>query len=119
MNIEAFREYCLNKPGTTEETPFGPDTLVFKVMGKMYALTGIDTFEFINLKCDPEYAIELREQYDGSIRPGYHMNKKQWNSVDTDGRVPDQLVKQLIDDSYDLIVDKLPKKLKEELSNLE
>ncbi len=118
MNIEEFRDYCLIKPGTTEETPFGPDTLVFKVMGKMYALTGIESFEFINLKCDPEYAIELREQYDGSIRPGYHMNKKQWNSVDTDGSVPDNLIKQLIDDSYDLIAAKLPKKVKEELDSL-
>ena len=71
MSIEEFRDYCLAKPGTTEETPFGPDTLVFKVMGKMYALTGIDTFQFINLKCDPEYAIQLREQFDGSIRPGF------------------------------------------------
>lgn len=118
MNIEEFRDYCLLKPGTTEETPFGPDTLVFKVMNKMYALTGIDTFEFINLKCDPEYAIELREKYDGSIRPGYHMNKQQWNSVDTDGAVPDDLIRQLIDDSYDLIVAKLPKKIKEELDKL-
>ncbi len=118
MNIEQFRDYCIAKPGTTEETPFGPDTLVFKVMGKMYALTGIDTFDFINLKCDPEYAIELREQYDGSIRPGYHMNKKQWNSVDTDGSVPDYLIKQLTNDSYELIVAKLPKKVKEELDKL-
>lgn len=118
MNIEEFRDYCITKPGTTEETPFGPDTLVFKVMGKMYALTGIDTFDFINLKCDPEYAIELREQFDGSIRPGYHMNKKQWNSVDTDGSVPDHLIKQMTDDSYDLIVAKLPKKVKEELAKL-
>ncbi|MEQ9006579.1 MAG: MmcQ/YjbR family DNA-binding protein, partial [Ekhidna sp.] len=112
------RDYCLAKPGTTEHTPFGPDTLVFKVMGKMYALTGLDSFEFINLKCDPEYAVELREKYDGSIRPGYHMNKKQWNSVYTNGEVSDVLIKQLIDDSYNLIVDKLPKKLKEELKEL-
>lgn len=118
MNIEEFRDYCLLKPGTTEEMPFGPDTLVFKVMGKMYAVSGIDTFDFINLKCDPEYAIELREKFDGSIRPGYHMNKKQWNSVDTDGSVPDQLIRDLIDHSYDLIVAKLPKKLKEELSRI-
>ncbi|WP_370086658.1 MmcQ/YjbR family DNA-binding protein [Ekhidna sp.] len=118
MNIEEYRDYCLAKPGTTEHTPFGPDTLVFKVMGKMYALTGIESFEFINLKCDPEYAIELREKYDGSIRPGYHMNKQQWNSVYTDGAVPDDLIRQLIDDSYDLIVAKLPKKLKEELKEL-
>ena len=119
MNIEEFRDYCLAKPGTTEETPFGPDTLVFKVLGKMYALTGIETFEFINLKCDPEYAVELREQYDGSIRPGYHMNKKQWNSVYTDGVVPDNLIRQLIDDSYTLIVAKLPKKDQEHLKTLE
>ena len=118
MNIEEYRDYCLAKPGTTEHTPFGPDTLVFKVMGKVYALTGLDSFEFINLKCDPEYAVELREKYDGSIRPGYHMNKQQWNSVYTDGRVSDVLIKQLIDDSYNLIVDKLPKKLKEELKEL-
>ena len=118
MNIEAFRDYCLAKPGTTEETPFGPDTLVFKVMGKMYALTGIDSFEFINLKCDPEYALELREKFDGSIRPGYHMNKKQWNSVDTDGRVSDELILDLINHSYDLVVSKLPKKDKEVLKDL-
>lgn len=118
MNIEEFRDYCLMKPGTTEETPFGPDTLVFKVMGKMYALTGIDSFEFINLKCDPEYAIELREQFDGSIRPGYHMNKQQWNSVYTDGGVPDRLIRKLIDDSYDLIVAKLPKKDMVALKNM-
>ncbi|MEP0984923.1 MmcQ/YjbR family DNA-binding protein [Ekhidna sp.] len=118
MHIEEFREYCLAKPGTTEHTPFGPDTLVFKVMNKMYALTGIETFEFINLKCDPEYAVELREQYDGSIRPGYHMNKQQWNSVYTDGGVSDNMIRKLIDHSYELIVEKLPKKLKDELKTL-
>ena len=119
MHIEEFRDYCLAKPGTTEDTPFGPDTLVFKVMGKMYALTGISTFEFVNLKCDPEYAVELREKYDGSIRPGYHMNKKQWNSVYTDGGVPDDKIRHLINHSYELVVSKLPKKLKEELKYLE
>lgn len=118
MNIEEFRNYCLVKPGTTEETPFGPDTLVFKVMGKMYALSGIDRFEFINLKCDPEYALSLREEFNGSIRPGYHMNKKQWNSVDTDGSVPDVKLKHLIDHSYELIVAKLPGKLKQELDQI-
>ena len=119
MNIEEFRDYCLAKPGTTEHTPFGPDTLVFKVMNKMYALTGIDSFEFINLKCDEEYAVELREKYDGSIRPGYHMNKKQWNSVYTDGGVPDDKIRHLINHSYELVVSKLPKKLKEELKRME
>jgi predicted DNA-binding protein (MmcQ/YjbR family) len=118
MNIEQYREYCLSKPGTTEHTPFGPDTLVFKVMNKMFALSGIETFDFINLKCDPEYAIELREKYDGTITPGYHMNKKLWNSVYVNVDVPDDLVYQLIDDSYQLIVDSLPKKVKEELNNL-
>jgi len=118
VNIEEFRDYCLAKPGTTEETPFGPDTLVFKVMGKMYALTGIEDFEFINLKCDPEYALELREKFEGAIRPGYHMNKKQWNSVYTDGHVPDDKIHHLINHSYELVVSKLPKKLKEELKNI-
>lgn len=119
MNIEEYREYCLNKPGTSEDTPFGPDTLVFKVMGKMFALTGIEDFHFINLKCDPEYAVELRELFDGSIRPGYHMNKKQWNSVDTDGSVPDDKIRHLIDHSYQLVVDKLPKRDREELSRMQ
>ena len=118
LNIEEFRDFCLAKPGTTEETPFGPATLVFNVMGKMYALSGIDNFEFINLKCDPEYAIELREQYDGAIRPGYHMNKKQWNSVDTNGDVPAAMIYQLINHSYELVVNKLPKKLKLALNQL-
>ena len=118
MNIEEYRKYCLSKAGTTEHTPFGPDTLVFKVMDKMFALTSIDSFDFINLKCDPDYAIELREKFDGAIRPGYHMNKKLWNSVDTDGGVPEKIIYQLIDHSYELIVASLPKKLKEELNGL-
>ena len=115
MDIESYRTYCLAKPGTTEGTPFGPDVLVFKVLGKLYSLTGIDTFEYINLKCDPEYAIELREKYDGSIRPGYHMNKKLWNSVDTDGSIPDQLILELTDLSYDLVVSSLKKREREHL----
>ncbi|MEM9896101.1 MAG: MmcQ/YjbR family DNA-binding protein [Bacteroidota bacterium] len=115
MDIESYRTYCLAKPGTSEGTPFGPDVLVFKVLGKLYALTGIDTFEYINLKCDPEYAIELREKYDGCIRPGYHMNKKLWNSVDTDGSIPDQLILELTDLSYDLVVSSLKKSEREHL----
>lgn len=118
MNIETFRSYCLAKPGTTESTPFDEDTLVFKVMDKMYALTGMLDFEFVNLKCDPDYAIELREQYDGAIRPGYHMNKRLWNSVYTSGMVPDAVFFQLIDHSYDLVVKKLPKKQREKLNSL-
>ena len=118
MNIQEFRDYCLSKPGTGEGTPFGPDVLVLKVMDKMFALTGIDTFEYVNLKCDPEYAIQLREEYDGAIYAGYHMNKKLWNSVVTDGRVSDAKIRELVDHSYDLLVAKLPKKLKEELKSL-
>ena len=118
MNIEEFREYCLAMPGTTEGMPFGPDVLVLKVMEKIYALTGIDKFEYINLKCDPEYATRLREEYDGAIRPGYHMNKKCWNSVDTNGSVSDKKIRHLINHSYELVVSKLPKKLKDELKEL-
>lgn len=117
MNIEEFHLFCTSKKGVTEETPFGPDTLVFKVMGKMFALTDIEQFESINLKCDPEKAIELREQYNGII-PGYHMNKRHWNSVMMDGSIGDQLVKELIDHSYDLVISKLTNKLKSELESL-
>lgn len=117
MYIDEFRDYCLSKKGVTETTPFGPDTLVFKVMNKMFAVTGIDTFEFVNLKCDPERAAELREEYHG-IKPGWHMNKKHWNSVMTDGSVSDQMIRELTDDSYDLIVQSLPKKVREEWAGL-
>ena len=114
MYIDEFRDYCIAKPGVTEETPFGPDTLVMKVMGKMFALTGLDVYEFINLKCEPEKAAELREEWEG-IRPGWHMNKTHWNSVSTDGSISDNMIKELIDHSYDLIVSSLSKTLKEEL----
>ena len=117
MDIEFYRDYCLSKAGVTEEFPFDQNTLVFKVMGKMFALTDVDLFTFINLKCDPERAVELREKYI-SIKPGYHMNKALWNSVYMDGSVPDNLTKELIDHSYDLIVDNLPKKLRQELKEL-
>ena len=115
MNIESFRNHCIQKPGTTEEFPFGGNTLVFKVMGKMFALTDVDEFVFINLKCDPEESVKLREQYPG-VTPGYHMNKQLWNSILTDGSIPENLVVQLIDDSYNLITASLPRKLKDELS---
>jgi len=117
MFIDEFREFCLKKPGVTESTPFGPDTLVFKVMNKVFAITGIDEFEFINLKSTPEKAIELRETHEG-IRPGWHMNKTHWNSVFTDGSVSNQLIKALTDASYDLIVESLPKKTQKELEVL-
>lgn len=114
MNIEQFREYCLHFPGTTEECPFGPDTLVYKVMGKMFALCGIDDFGSVNLKCDPEKAIELREQHP-EITPGYHMNKQHWNTVEVI-HLPDKFVKSLITDSYNLVKSGLSKKIQEELS---
>ncbi|MEO7081416.1 MAG: MmcQ/YjbR family DNA-binding protein [Flavobacteriales bacterium] len=114
MNIERFRQLCLEKPGTTEETPFGPDTLVFKVMGKLFALTDLNSFESVNLKCDPERAVELREYHEG-ITPGYHMNKQHWNTVLTDGSVKDALIQELLDHSYSLVVASLPKKVQAEL----
>lgn len=117
MNIEDFRNYCIAKKGVTEEFPFDETTLVFKVMGKMFALSGIDDFEFINLKCDPERSAELRERHSG-IKPGYHMNKQLWNSVYLREDVNDQLIYELIDHSYDLIVASLTKKLKAELDTL-
>jgi predicted DNA-binding protein (MmcQ/YjbR family) len=117
MNIEEFSDYCNAKKGITEESPFGPDTLVYKVMGKMFALTNIEHFEFINLKCDPERALDLREQHHG-IKPGYHMNKKLWNSVYLESDVPDELIYKLIDHSYELIVASLTKKLQGELKEL-
>ncbi|MCP4440139.1 MAG: MmcQ/YjbR family DNA-binding protein [Aureispira sp.] len=118
MNIEDYREYCLAKPGTTEDLPFDEDTLVFKVMGKMFALTSLSSTDFtVNLKCDPDKAIELREEYD-EIKPGYHMNKKHWNTVTFDGDLSDNLLKELIDHSYEMVVKKMTKKLREELKNL-
>ncbi len=113
MNIEEFRNYCLSKPAVTEEFPFDESTLVFKVAGKMFALTNVDDFQFINLKCDPDRAITLREEYD-SIRPGYHMSKKHWNSVYQEAGT--KLIKELIDHSFELVVESLPKQIREDLS---
>lgn len=115
MNIEDYRNYCLSLPAVTEDFPFGPDTIVFKVMNKMFALANINTFDFVNLKCDPERAIMLREEYDG-ISPGWHMNKVHWNSVKTSGDVDDKLFKELIDHSYELIVSSLSKKDREKIN---
>ncbi|MCK5815644.1 MAG: MmcQ/YjbR family DNA-binding protein [Flavobacteriaceae bacterium] len=117
MNVEQYRAYCLSKKGVTEHFPFDEVTLVFKVMDKMFALCGLERIPFgVNLKCDPEWAIELREEYDGSIIPGFHMNKKHWNTVEPNGNLSDEFFKELIDHSYDLVVAGLPKKLK--LENL-
>lgn len=115
MNIEEFREYCLAKRGTSEETPFDEDTLVFKVGGRIYALTSISNFDSgINLKCDPELAVELREQY-SCVLPGYHMSKKHWNTVLPNNCVPDVLLLKWIDNSYGLVADKLTKAQKQQI----
>jgi len=114
MNIEELREYCISKKGVTECFPFDEVTLVFKVMGKMFALTNLDGPTIINLKCDPDRAIELREQY-SDIIPGYHMNKAHWNTVNVQGSLSNQMIKELIDHSYDLVVKSLTRKLREEL----
>lgn len=115
MNVEELREYCISKPHVTESFPFDEVTLVFKVGGKMFALTGLEKFPpSINLKCNPEYAIELREQYE-VIQPGFHMNKKHWNTISYQENLPIQLLKELIDHSYELVVKSLTKKLRAEL----
>lgn len=109
MDIEFLREYCLQKAEVTEGTPFGPDVLVLKVFNKMFCLFSIDNFTSINLKCEPNKTIELRERYAG-IRPGYHMNKKLWNTIDFGMDVDDKLVLDLVDHSYNEVVATLPKK---------
>src|SRR5690606_31303439 len=112
MNIEVFREYCLSLPGTSESLPFGPNTLVFKVGSKMFALTDIDLFESINLKCDPEKAIELRARYP-EVKPGYHMNKRHWNSIMISPLISNQQYFDWIRESYDLVFGNLSRKEKE------
>lgn len=115
MNIETLRQHCLSKTGAEESQPFGPDTLVFKVGGKMFLLAALDAVPLqFNAKCDPDEAERVREQYH-CVLPGYHMNKQHWNTVIVDGSVSDKLLKQWIDDSYDLILQSLPKKLKQEI----
>lgn len=114
MDLEKFRNYCLTLPGVAEGFPFGENTLVFTVGGKMFALTGIDFFESINLKADPENAIDQRERY-AAVKPGFHMNKKHWNTVEIDGTIPDKLILEWTKDSYDLVLKGLPKKIREEL----
>jgi len=103
MDIEILRDYCLSKPGAEESLPFGPDTLVFKVKGKIFLLTGLDNEPLrFNVKCDPEKALELREEY-ACVQPGYHMNKKHWNTIVVDGTVSSRLLKEWIDWSYKLV----------------
>lgn len=119
MNIEELREYCISKKGVTESFPFDLETLVFKVMNKMFLLASMDETPLtFNVKCDPEKAIELREQY-SCVLPGYHMNKKYWNTVVIDGSVSTSLLHEWMDDSYNLVVSGLTKKEKQQLAELQ
>jgi predicted DNA-binding protein (MmcQ/YjbR family) len=115
MNLEQFREYCIQKLHVTEHFPFDNETLVFKVSGKIFALVNINSFQFVNLKCDPERSLELREQYD-AIRTAYHMNKKHWNSVSVYSDVEQKMLLELVDHSYNLVFQSLPKKRRDELA---
>lgn len=118
MNIEEFRACCLSKKGVSEEFPFDADTLVFKVLGKMFALAPLERLPpQANLKCDPERAIELRESYDGVIMPGYHMSKVHWNTLFLE-QLPGDLIRELINHSYELVVSKLPKKQRSALEGM-
>jgi len=115
MNIETLREYCLSKKAVTEDFPFGEDTLVFRVLNKIFLLISLSSNPLqFNAKCDPDKAIELRDQYD-VVQPGYHMNKKHWNTIIMNGSLSNAQLKEMIDDSYNLIVQSLPKKERENL----
>jgi predicted DNA-binding protein (MmcQ/YjbR family) len=107
MDIQYLREYCMKKKGVTEEFPFDEETLVFKVFGKMFLLTNLNPPLSINIKCDPENAVELRERY-SAVTPGFHMNKTHWNTVELDGTVPSKILLSWIDDSYELVLSSIP-----------
>jgi len=117
LNVEELRDYCLQKPGTTEGLPFGEETLVFKVAEKIFLLIGLTEGNRFNVKCDPELAVELRERYPEVI-PGYHMNKKLWNTVYMDGSLTRKQLCEMIDHSYLQVVKSLPKKVQAELADL-
>jgi len=115
MDASELREWCLRQPGAAEEFPFGPEHSVFKVAGKMFALSALDRTPLeVSAKCEPDLAVSLRASYP-AIRPGYHLNKRHWNTITIDGALPDQLVRDLVEDSYDLVVSALPKRVREEL----
>ncbi len=119
ITLNMLKEYCAKKPGTAETYPFGEDTLVFKVMGKMYALTNINSDQLsINLKCDPDWAMILRNHYE-AVKPGYHMNKRHWNTVVVDGSIPDDEIWEMIDHSYRLVVIGLKKADRQKLAGLQ
>jgi len=113
MFLDDLRNHCIQKPGVSEGFPFDQKTLVFKVFGKMFALMDVEIFESINLKCDPEWAIELRERFH-AVLPGFHMNKKHWNTVSLFEDVNDKLLLELVDQSYHLVYASLPKKIRDE-----
>jgi predicted DNA-binding protein (MmcQ/YjbR family) len=117
VDTELFRRHCISNKGVTEEFPFGENILVYKVMGKMFALADLDDFTSINLKVDPETGIELRERYT-SVQEAYHMNKKHWITVLVDGKIPDKLIRQWIDNSYDLVKAGLSKSIRTKLDSL-
>lgn len=119
MNVETFRNFCLSLNASSESFPFDQHTLVFKVLNKIFAITGLDESEFkVNLKCDPEYALELRDLYPESIYPGFHMNKKHWNTVHFENGLPDRLLSDLVLESYNLVVKGMTKKEKDYLKTL-
>ena len=110
MTPQELRAFCLSFNAAVEDFPFSPEISVFKVLGKLFALTHLDSRPLtVNLKCDPEDAVRLRDEYPGLIIPGWHMNKRHWNTVTVDGELPDRLVRELIEDSYDLVVAGLPR----------
>ena len=116
MNVDTFREYCLKKRSATEDSPFGPEHLVFKVGGKMFALLAFEEIPpTANLKCDPDLALELRDRYE-EVCPGYHMNKKHWNTVQIDGAIPQQELARMVDHSYELVVKSLPRAERDRLA---
>jgi len=114
LNVEKLRDYCLLKKGVTEGFPFGEDTLVFKVGEKLFLLTSLEQNDRFNVKCDPERAVELRERY-SEIKPGFHMNKVHWNTVHMDGNLTEKLLHEMIDHSYELVLNSLPKKIRDEI----
>ena len=117
MRVDVFREYCLKKAGVTEDSPFGPEHAVFKVGGKMFALLAFEEIPpTANLKCDPDVALELRDRYE-EVQPGYHMNKKHWNTVQIDGAIPSQELTKMIDHSYQLVVKSLPRSERQRLES--
>jgi len=115
MDATDLRDWCLRQPGAIEDFPFGPATSVFKVAGKMFALSRLESAPLeVSVKCEPDLAVGLRESHP-AIRPGYHLNKRHWNTITLDGSLPDEFVRDLIEDSYDLVVSALPRRTREQL----